>query len=262
MKNPLATCVLLIMIAFTLIVSCDRQESKQTKEPGTENAKTQGKVAFKINGRPVYKDEMSVRDINAAINDEILYEDALMKGVDKEARVEKTLKIYRRNFIVGIMKKKIIDDFLENYQLSDEEINKYYEENKNKYSIIDVNKLLIQDKSKAEEIHNKLVNGEAIDDIVIEYKAPNTEIIVQKIFNTRRYNDLFDSLEVGKISKPVDEQDNTLIYVILKADIKSLDSMKNKIQYSLLNKQKNKAIADYIEKTKKENNIKVEMDSK
>ena len=258
MKKPHVTCVLLIMIAFTLIVSCDRQESKQTKEPGTENAKTQGKVAFKINGRPVYKDEMSVRDINTAINDEILFEAALIKGVDKEPRVEKTLKIYKRNFIVGTMKKKIIDDFLKNYQLSDEQINKYYEENKDKYSIINVHKLIIQDKSKAEEIHNKLVNGEAIDDIVNEYKKPNTEIIVQKIFNTRRYHNLFDSLEVGKISKPVDQQNDMVIYVIFKADVKPLDALKKNIKYSLLNEQKRKAIADYIEKTKKENSIKVE----
>ena len=49
-----------------------------------------------------------------------------------------------------------------------------------------------------------------------------------------------------------------VIYVIFKADVKPLDALKKNIKYSLLNEQKRNAIADYIEKTKKENNIKVE----
>ena len=68
----------------------------------------------------------------------------------------------------------------------------------------------------------------------------------------------FHVTEVGKISKPVDQQNNIVIYVIFKADVKPLDALKKNIKYSLLNEQKRNAIDDYIEKTKKENNIKVE----
>jgi len=258
---------ILILAVFILFPGCKDNQSKQpadsqqANEQSADTTQPQSKIAFKINGRPVYDDEMSSRNINEAINDEIIYEAALIKGVDKEPRVEKTLRIYRRNLITGVMKKELIDDAMENYKVSDEDINKYYEENKDKFTVIDADKLIIQDKSKADEVYSKLAGGEAIEDVITEYKTANSEIIQQKLYNDKRLVKEFDSLEVGQISKPIDQQNNAVIYVITKLEIMPLDKLKKQITYTLMNKHKYEAITDFIEKAKTEDKITVEKTS-
>ena len=258
---------ILILAVFILLPACKENKSKQanestkTSEQSADTSQDKGKVAFKINGRPVYEDEMSARNIDEAIKDEILYEAALIKGVDKEPQVEKTLNMYRRNLITGVLRKQIIDEAMENYQVSDENINNYYEEHKDNYITLDVNKLIIQDKSKADEVYNKLSGGEAIEDVVEEYKTENSEIILQQLYNNRKLSKEFDSFEVGEVSKPIDEQNNAVIYVITKVEIIPLDKVKRQIAYILMNLRKAIAVNAFIEKAKREENIKIEKSS-
>ena len=184
-----------------------------------------------------------------------------MQGVDKKPEVEKIIKIYKRNLITGVLRKQIIDDAMVDYKPTDEAINKYYEDNKQKYITLDLNKLIIQDKSKADEVYSKLAAGEAIEDVVSEYKTQDTEIIVQKLYNNKRLSKEFDTVEVGKISKPIDEQNNAVIYVITKVEVLPLNKLKKQITYILLNTHKAAALNNFINKAKKDNNIKIEKTS-
>ena len=262
MKKISLFSILVVFIALVGILGCNKNETKETKGENTtdtEITEETGQIVFKINDRPVYEDEMSVSDLTGAVNDEILYEAAIMQGVDKEPKVARTLKIYRRNFLTGIMKKKVLDEFLKDYKVPDEDVNNYYNSHKGDFTILDVNRLTIKDKSKTDEIYNKLVEGEAIDDLVNEYKKQNIEIISQKIVNTRRYNDQFNSFEIGEISKPLDEQNNSVIYVILKTEVSPLDKVASNIRYKLLNQAKAQALNDYIKKLKDEGKVKVQI---
>lgn len=128
--------------------------------------------------------------INKLIAQELFYEEALKKGMDKNPEVVKMLENAKRNILIQHFIDKEIS---QKVKATKEEIKAYYEKNKSKFtlpdqSIIDAIRITILNKDgapsaeevkkKAEEIKTDIINGSSYDDVLKKHKTgPFAELI-------------------------------------------------------------------------------------
>lgn len=257
------------MLIFTLsLISCKNennkiQENKQKSVKEESAEKSDRQIAFQINDRPIYKDEIGNRHIYQVIDDEVLYEVALLNGDDQDPKVIELIKRYKKNLIVGRLKGNIIRDYMQNQnKISDEDIKGYYESNKSKYTILDLKQISCPNKEIADDIYNKLKGGHDINSILSSYNGENIQISVNSIRNNKEYNKYFPELNINEISQPISERDKFNIYQIIDVETMPYKRLSRRIKYHFLNEQKIKALEEYVNKAKQEHNIKIDIVSK
>lgn len=255
---------LILLVCVLSLYSCKNEDTKVQKNVEKNVEKDSTKkidkvIAFTINDRPVYKNQLAGRDIDAAINDEILYEVALINGEDKNPKVIQLIDRYKHNLIVGRYKGNIIKSHIKSVEISEEDLKKYFDSNKSKYSRVDVRKISSENKEIAEDVYNKLKDGKDINSIVESYSKDNVQIEVTNITNNRKYNDYFTEFKVNEISNLQSERNKFNIYQITDVHILSFSRAKRNIRYHFVNEQKASAIQQELEKAKKEHNFIIEI---
>jgi len=271
------TLVSLFMLVFS-ISACknSEQDVKQSNQKQAQNAtsgnskekteevafrkkeKTE-EIALRINDRVVYKSDIGNRDINDVINDEIIYQTALIENKDKDPKVIQLIKRYKKNLIVGRYKGDIIKSYFKNYVADQDELTKYYEENKAKYTLLDLEQIIIKDKNLADKIHTKLKEGADMQALKNEYAKDSNDVLVTKLPEIKKYNNLFTKLEVGEIGDPVHMGGNYNIFKIKAVTTAPFKQVKRIIKHTLVSLKRIEAIKEFTEKSKIDNNIKVEI---
>ena len=258
--------ILIILLSVVVFTGCQDKKSDQAIEQNqttVDSTKTQdkGKLLFTINGRAVYEKDARINNISSAVNDEILYESAIMEGIDKDPSVLRSLKFHKRNVYLGLLKRKIIQSYLETHQVTMEEVEQHYNNNLSKYTILDLIVITAPDLETAQSIKTNLTKGASLESITDKYKKSEDKIKVKKFKNSKSFNDKFDKFEVGLISDPIDQKSKFKIVKITKVNTAPLDIVSKTIRYELANKLKFKAVQEHIEKLKSDNRIKIEMAS-
>ena len=245
----------LLVLIILFAAGCERFEKKQSTT-GTEET-TQKKVVARVNGRPIYEDELKGRPIETVIDYEILYEAGLKQGLDK--KVEKAVEDYRKRLILTALQKEIMNNLPKEENVSDEEIEKYYKENESKYRYLRIKEIAVEDKNLAEEIHKRALKGEDFEKIASDYSKSGTRITVRDLRFNMTYNDFFSGKDVGSVSEVVQEGNQ---FKILKlTEIKEIQHYKvmEAIRHTILAKRKAQAVHEFAEKFKNENKIEVEI---
>jgi len=251
MKKLFPLLVLIILFA----AGCERFDKKQATT-GTEET-TQKKVVARVNGRPIYEDELKGRPLETVIDYEILYEAGLKQGLDK--KVEKAVEDYRKRLILTALQKEIMNNLPKEENVSDEEIEKYYKENESEYRYLRIKEIAVEDKNLAEEIHKRALKGEDFEKIASDYSKSGTRITVRDLRFNMTYNDFFSGKDVGSVSEVVQEGNQ---FKILKlTEIKEIPHYKvmEAIRHTILAKRKAQAVHEFAEKFKNENKIEVEI---
>jgi len=245
----------LLVLIILFAAGCERFEKKQATT-GTEET-TQKKVVARVNGRPIYEDELKGRPLETVIDYEILYEAGLKQGLDK--KVEKAVEDYRKRLILTALQKEIMNNLPKEENVSDEEIEKYYKENESKYRYLRIKEIAVEDKNLAEEIHKRALKGEDFEKIASDYSKSGTRITVRDLRFNIKYNDFFSGKDVGSVSEVVQEGNQ---FKILKlTEIKEIQHYKvmEAIRHTILAKRKAQAVHEFAEKFKNENKIEVEI---
>ena len=147
--------------------------------------------------------------------------------------------------------------FEENNKVTDDEINKYYEEHKDEFIKADAAHILVEDEETAKEVKNKLDNGESFESLAKEYSkdtasAKNGGELGQfaKGAMIKEFEDKVFSMNEGEVSEPIKTQFG---YHVIK-----LNSITDSVEDSkeeITKKIKDKKYQDYIAKLHDDANV-------
>lgn len=182
-------------------------------------------------------EELNKDVVNELVYQALLYEDAMEKGMDKEDEfiqvVEKTKESMLKTYALGKL--------LATAEVKDEDIKKFYEENKDAFKqaeSADASHILVEEEDKAREIYEKIKNGGDFEELAREFSTcPSKEKGGDLGTFTRgqmvkEFEDAVFENEVGTITEPVKTQFG---YHIIKINKKNpareltFDEVKDKI---------------------------------
>lgn len=194
-------------------------------------------------------------------------EDALMQSVQNfggQENFDKTLDDYnmeldkfKETLKKDLMYKKHREWFDENNKVTDDEIKKYFEDNKDEFAKVDASHILVEDEQTANDIKSRLDNGEDFASLAKEYSKDTASAqnggdlgAFAKGQMVKEFEDAAFSMKEGEISAPVKSQFG---YHIIK-----VNSIKDSFEDSkeeITKKIKDKKYADYIKKLHEESNV-------
>jgi hypothetical protein len=256
------TSLVVIFISIIAIIGCEtkkEQEKKTSMERHTTSTEeTSGmKVVARVNGKPIYEEELHGRPLEEVIDEEILYQEGLRRGLDKQ--FEKRIENFKRKLIVDELKREILKDLSEDYKISEEEIKSYYEKNRDKFRLMQLKGIMTSDKSLAEEIRKRLLEGEEPEQIASDYSKSGKEVILRDYRWTNRYNKLFEGKGVGAVSDVIEQHNRFIVIKLMDQKEVPIDQVRQTIIRELIAEKRKNAVKEYAEKLKKENNIQVEI---
>lgn len=192
-------------------------------------------------------DDLDKNDIKVS-DDEI--SDAFMETVNKmggQEAFDKMLDDY--NMDVDKFKDTVKKDLMyqkhkewfdENHKVTDEDIKKYYDENKEDFSKVDASHILVEDEETAKEVKEKLDNGEDFAELAKEYSKDSQNASeggelgeFSKGQMVEEFEEKAFSMKEGEVSNPVQTQFGWHIIKINKKSDDSYEDSKEDIKATL-----------------------------
>ena len=233
------------------------QEGKSTLkiDPKPEN---DSKVVARVNGVPIYEDELRGKNLQRLINDEVLYQKGLGSGLGE--KYAQKVRDYRKHLIVNDMKSELFENAPPEKEISDEEIQTYYDNNPQKYTFVRMQEVGFADKGLGDEILGKMKSGEDLSEIVNAYAESGANVVGRNLGFDREMLQKFDSIELGSVTEVLTKPDGT--YSVIKiVEVKPipLHQAKSSIRTQLEAKRKRQANEEYANQIIEENSIEIEI---
>lgn len=156
-----------------------------------------------------------------------------------------------------LMYQKHKEWFTKEHPVTDEEINQYYEDNKDEFAKRDASHILVEDEKTAKEIKEKLDNGEDFAELAKEYSKDSANAenggnlgTFSKGQMVKEFEDAVFNLKEGEISNPVKTQFG---YHIIKLN-KIADSVEDNKE-AITKALEDKKYADYIKELNEKANV-------
>ncbi|SHE91060.1 foldase protein PrsA [Thermoanaerobacter uzonensis DSM 18761] len=288
MKRKIALLLFFVFIVF-LTVSCSAKKDVVATVNGENITNAEYKKAFdqvkaQIESSPQYTKDIWNQDyqgkkfldvvkenvLDSLIAQKILVQEAIKNNItvtdkeindeyQKEKEVNKDItKEDAKNYLLI---NKLFDKYTKDVKVTEEELKKYYDNNKEQFEVVKASHILVADEKTAEDIYNRLMKGENFATLAKEYSIDTATkdkggdlgefphgVMVPE------FDQVVFSLKKGEISKPVK---TAYGYHIIKSEgvtIKPFNEVKDAIQNYLLNDKKNQVIKekyDALEKAAK-----------
>mgnify|MGYP006296472501 CR=1 FL=1 len=192
------------------------------------------------------------------INKELLYFDALDKGLDQEEAFLAQLEEIKSNFIKQYAMNKMLSDI----NVTEKEVKEYYEANKAKFKApekVKASHILIASEEQAEEVVEELNNGLDFAEAAKKYsKCPSKDKggdlgFFMKGQMVPEFEKAAFNMEIGEISEPVKTQFG---YHIIKVEDKQeeaeqeFEQVKDKITQQLLAQKQQKIYQEKVKELK------------
>jgi len=243
------------LLGFLILIAwgCGKSEKKE----GTQKIETatDKKIVARVNGRPIYEGALKGRPLEEVIDYEILYEVGLKQGLDK--KFEGDVEEYRKRLIVTSLQKDILANQPKE-EITEQEIKEYYKQNEDKFKIMSFEQIVVEDQNLANEIHKRAVNGEDFKKIASDYSGSEANVRIQDLRFNRRYNERFIGKEIGSVSEIIQDRNKLIILKLTEVKEIPLEKTKQAAQLSIRALKRTQAIHNFAEKSRDENNIKVE----
>jgi hypothetical protein len=180
----------------------------------------------------------------------------LRQGWDK--KYEKQVEQFKKRLVTGRIISELLNSIPNLEEVTEEDIQTYYNENINRYQNIRVQELSTDDQKLAGEIEKKAQKGEDLGKLGPELSTPVRNYMINANSFNETFGETIDKVEVGTVI--VSQEDDR--YKILKiVDVRNIPFLKAKqsIFLALKAQKKQAAIKEYVEKIKQENNVRVEI---
>lgn len=194
-------------------------------------------------------EEMNKEVVNELVYQTLLYEEAMEKGMDKDDEFTQVLEKTRES----MLKTYALGKLLATVSVTDDEIKKFYEENKDLFKeneSANASHILVAEEDKANEIYEKVKNGEDFASLAKEFSTCSSKEKGGELGTFTRgqmvkeFEDAVFNNEVATITEPVKTQFG---YHIIKINDKnegrdlSFDEVKDKIA-AQVRRQKEQAL--------------------
>jgi len=251
-----------VLFVLLILIGCNQSDSN-SKSPSSDNTaatepepEREGKVIARVNGQPIYEDDLNGTNLKFLITEEILYQEGIRQGIDKQYRGR--VRDFERRLIISGTKERILENAEPTKQVSNEEIKSYYERNKDIYSYIRVHEISFPDSNLGNEIKDKAKSGEELQTIANSY--PDIVITVNDVGFNRRIVQHFKTRNVGSVSEVIQKPDGTFsVFKIVEVRGIPLNTTKNSIKHTLKARRKGRMFDSYAQKIVEENNMTIEI---
>ena len=271
--------VLIILLLTCFVISCgssnnDIPSSEVIVKVGSENI-TKDDLHHALNKLPLKQKALYTSSpqrlsefLETHINQMVLYKEARKRGIQDREEIREQIANYEEKLIA----KRFGKEILEELELSSEEVQAYFDENKTNYERMDISKIVItydtDDKdskaealSQAEKIAMRAQSGESFEDLASEFSDdPVSRTRGGKVGYIKRgrfspqIDEVVFELKKGDITNPF-EVDGA--YLIIKAnkkpDIPPYGQIENSIRSELINER----LFDYIDSLKDEWDVQI-----
>lgn len=160
----------------------------------------------------------------------------------------------------------VINNLLENVEVTEEEVKKYYEENEDKFGEgqrVKASHILVDNLDKANELYENIKNGDDFADVARKYSTcPSSRNGGDLGFFGRgqmvkEFEEKSFSMNVGDISEPVKTQFGYhLIHLTDKDSKKEFEDIKEELMQTLLAQKQQEAYVNKINELRKKYNVK------
>ncbi|GJM16966.1 MAG: hypothetical protein DHS20C13_22930 [Thermodesulfobacteriota bacterium] len=270
---------LLLLLTFAILIGCNQSDSEDTSTPpenqnsaseqpqtttdnqsaiepeSTVEPERAGKVVARVNGKSIYEDDLNGKNLDFVITEEIIYQVGLQQGVDEEIR--RKVRDLERILVIQKTKASLREDMPPAKEITDEDIQKYYDNNKDKYMHVRIHEISMPDVNLGIEIKKKAEGGEDLQEIANSY--PEDAITVTDIGYNRQLAQEFANKEVGSISEVIQKPNGT--FSVLKiVEIKEMPLKVNKksIRHILESQRIGEMFDNYARRLANENNMEIE----
>ncbi len=270
--------LVLLILPVVIVAACgapdkseDKAENKTVNESGNKSPEQaqsalkidpkpqrDSKVVARVNGVPIYEDELKGRPLQYLITEEVLYQKGLGLGLG-EKYAEK-IRDYNKQLIVHDLKMDILENLPPTKEISDEEVKAYYDNNPERYTFVRMHEVGFVDKNLGDEILAKVKNGEDLTEIVNAYVESGANVVGRDLGFNREMVKEFDNIELGAVTDVLTKPDGS--YSVIKiVEIKPipLRQTERAIRQLLEAKRKSYANDNYANQIIEENGIEVEI---
>lgn len=178
--------------------------------------------------------------VESYVNRKLLYNEATKQGYEHKEDIKEQIKTFKNKVIA----KSFVKDLLKTFEIEPKTIEKYYDDNKNKYEQRYISTIRIQAapgnpgarqdaKLRAEALWGKLKSGEDFNTLTNNFETQST--LVNRGQYPKQINEVIFNLAKGEISNPLEVENG---YIIIKAD-KEIETVpiaqvKRKIESALI----------------------------
>lgn len=267
--------VFLWLFIISLIFACAKKEEKRASYLAKvgNTVITEADIEREIKNLPDFVQKMfegvsgRERFLEELVKRELLYQEALKKGLDKDPAYQKKLEDFKKINLVGLLLEREIET---KTKVSDKEIRDYYEKNKKDFapvSHVKLSHILVNTEEEAQKVLERLKKGE--DFAQIAKKSSIDTVSAKKggdlgFFSKGEIPPEFRiaavRLKTGEVSEPIKTKSG---YEIIKITDKKVgqviefDKIKNLISQNLLAEKQKESFDSYIEGLKKKYKVEV-----
>ena len=262
--KKLIIAILLIPFLFT---ACSKEEEEIDTYQSVKNKRLQkmaeherknAEAAKKkpiaiVNGIEIFEEDLENGNLNLTVKNEVLYQVAVDKGIDKIVQPEVTK--YERNLILKLIKDELRKGI--ETKISDEEIAGYYKNHKHEYTLVELEELIAVHKEVAEEVRKEALKGTDFKQIVklhtTEEGSPvafqQTSNVVVGVFS--------EALDLGQVSQVIESKGQFIVQKVVNKNDPSFEDLKDTIAIYLTKEKADNQYASIIEGLKKEKNVEI-----
>lgn len=202
------------------------------------------------------------------LNEQKLLDTLKQQGINSlDQYKEMFLSNNESNMLINKLRGEVVGEV----QVSEEEIQKQYNENEENYeqkAQVKASHILVENEEKAQEVKDKLNDGAEFEEMVKEYSTDTGSVesggdvgyFQENGKMVPEFSQAAFNLEVGEISDPVESQFGYHIIKVTdkkEAQTQSLDDVKGQIEQNLKNSKQQEAWNDFVAELKEEAEINI-----
>ncbi|MFH1381013.1 MAG: peptidylprolyl isomerase [Candidatus Omnitrophota bacterium] len=205
--------------------------------------------------------------LDEVIIDRLLYKDAVKRKLDKDKEVQQVFEEAKRKILIARLLKDQVDGKV---QVAEEDVDIYYDENKDKFTMPEVlraSHILVKTKEDAQDILVELSNGRNFEDLArarsVDPTAKNGGDLGHFTKNQMvpEIDEVCLKLQVGEISDVV--KTNFGYHIVKLTErreprVKSMDEVHDNIEQALMRQKKALLFNEYVEKLKEQSQITID----
>lgn len=264
---------LIFFLITSIFIGCSKEEKNEKSIAKVNDAVLTEDMLISLMNDSLNKAKLREEVINQWIEDEVLFQEAEKKGITNEKEFKKILEASKRKLAISFLIQKYLEE--NEIQIKEEELKKYYDENKNDFLLNDELYYLkiakFNDYDLAIDFRKKLVETNwKIATNYINTKTNTYQItedfIFKKDLQPIQVVRIVNALEVNDITSVIDIGDNEYLIINLlnkysDNTIPPFEVARDEVKEKLTIIKKKELVHNYLNELLSEHNLEIERSS-